>query len=639
MLDSIRSSAQSFGVKIAFGLIILVFVFWGIGNFNDRDYSNVVAMVNGEPIVAQEFERAYQNAEEYILRNNPGMTREQLARQHLGRQVLRELIQATAIQQEAAKAGIQVTPLELRQAVGSMPVFQNEQKQFDPEVYKRYLAARRISAAQYEKELGDQIVMDKVFGLVTAPAWVAPDEAKNRYNFLRENRIVDYIFVPAKRFESDVKVEKNEIEDWYNQHKSEFAIPAKADISYIVVKPEALVDPKSISKDEVLAKYDADKKNYETPERIKVSHILVPLTEDADEAAQKAASETLKKIQDTLNQGKSFADAANEYNQQGAAGPGGELGWISRGQTVEPFEEAAFALDLGKVSEPVRSPFGWHLILVEEKKPASVKSLEDVEQEIRLGLAAELGADKMHDALDNLIEDNILQKPLEQSAEKYGLKAERTGLADKTQLMEKLGIKDDSAAALLAAAPGAPLDTALEAGNNYVIARIEEQVPAGVKPLSEVENEIVESIKNEKALLEAEKAAQALLNEVKPLNYDKAVAEKFQIQTSNPIAREGQIADFSINPVLNEAIFEAKKGNWLERPFNVTADNGNGAIIVRVDKIVEPDTEEFEKVKDLLTNAARQERIDAVYGLILQRLVNGAKIEITNQNLIDRNQM
>ena len=132
MLDYIRSNAQSFGVKVAFGVIILVFVFWGVGSFNDRNSANVVAIVNGDPILVQQFEQAYRNAEESILRNNPGVTREQLKEQHLGRQVLRDLIQQTLLAQEAARAGVSVTPLELRQAVGRIKSFQDAQGRFDP---------------------------------------------------------------------------------------------------------------------------------------------------------------------------------------------------------------------------------------------------------------------------------------------------------------------------------------------------------------------------------------------------------------------------------------------------------------------------------------------------------------------------
>lgn len=161
MLDYIRSNAQSFGVKVAFGVIILVFVFWGVGSFNDRDSINVVAMVNGDPILAQQFEQAYRNAEESVLRNNPGITREQLKARHLGREVLRDLIQQTLLTQEAARAGIGVTPLELRRAVGEIKVFQDAQGRFDPEAYTRVLAAQRISPAQYEKDMSDQLLREK----------------------------------------------------------------------------------------------------------------------------------------------------------------------------------------------------------------------------------------------------------------------------------------------------------------------------------------------------------------------------------------------------------------------------------------------------------------------------------------------
>ena len=143
MLEYIRSNSQSLGVKLAFGLIILVFVFWGVGSMKDRGAGNVVAMVNGEPITVRDFELAYRNAEESVMRNNPGATREQV-RQGLGRQVLRDLVSQSLVRQEAASAGITVTPLELRIAVGQVPAFQNAKGQFDPEAYKRVLQMQRF---------------------------------------------------------------------------------------------------------------------------------------------------------------------------------------------------------------------------------------------------------------------------------------------------------------------------------------------------------------------------------------------------------------------------------------------------------------------------------------------------------------
>lgn len=105
MLNYIRSNAQSFGVKLAFGIIILVFVFWGVGSLTDRATVNVVAVVNGDPILFQQFEQAYRNAEESILRDNPGVTREQLKEQHLGRRVLR-ILSCKRSRPEAERAGL-----------------------------------------------------------------------------------------------------------------------------------------------------------------------------------------------------------------------------------------------------------------------------------------------------------------------------------------------------------------------------------------------------------------------------------------------------------------------------------------------------------------------------------------------------
>ena len=141
MLDYIRSNAQSFGVKVAFAIIILVFMFWGVGSLTDGGSSNVVAKVNGEAITAQQFEQAYQRAAEYAMRNDPSLTREALVQQKLGRQVLNELISAQLIRQEAARVGMTVSPEEMHYVVSKLPAFQDAQGKFDPEAYKRNIEA------------------------------------------------------------------------------------------------------------------------------------------------------------------------------------------------------------------------------------------------------------------------------------------------------------------------------------------------------------------------------------------------------------------------------------------------------------------------------------------------------------------
>lgn len=637
MLESIRSGAQSFGVKVAFGLIILVFVFWGVGNYNDRDYTNVVAVVNGEPIVAMQFEKAYHDTEEYLLRNNPGLTREQLTKEHLGRQVLRDLIQQMLLAQEAKRAGVEVSPQEMRLAVSQMKAFQDEQGKFDPEAYKRVLAAQRVTPAQFEKDIADQLLRDKMFALVTAPGWVDPDEAQNRFNFLRERRLVDYLFLPASAYSANITVPEADIKSWYDSHQADYAIPPTVDVAYIAVRPEDLADRGSIGEDKARAWYEANKGRYERQEQVHASHILVPLPPGADEEASKAAEAKLAEAAAKINSGSSFASVADEMNEEGAAGKGGELGWISRGQTVPEFEEAVFALPVGQLSGPVRTPFGYHLIMVTDKKAAGIAPFEEVAEEIYANLAAEAGADKLHDAIDTLIEDNILQKPLDQAAARYGLSSEQSGLLDKKGLMDKLGVTAEGADALLAIPAGAPLDTALEAGNRYIVARVTRAEPAGTKSLTEVSGDIAEKLAHERGLGEAMKKAQDILLKVREEPFAKAKADYPDIKESQPLERGGMLLGFRPDDLLMEGIFETPAGKWMDAPRTVTKGDGQtGAIIAYVGQITPPDSADFAGVSEMLANAVKQQRMEGLYNIFMQQLARNAKVEIVNQNLVDR---
>lgn len=640
MLNYIRSNAQSFGVKLAFGIIILVFVFWGVGSLTDRATVNVVAVVNGDPILFQQFEQAYRNAEESILRENPGVTREQLVEQHLGRRVLQDLILQTLTAQEAARAGISVTPLELRHVVGQNKAFQDAQGRFDPEAYKRVLGAQRISLAQYEQDMSNSLLREKIFALVTAPAWVDPAEARNRYDFLREKRVVDYLFIPARDFAAQSKPTDQEVADYYEGHKQEFAIPPKVDVEYVAVKPEALVKPESIGTADAEHWYEANKSRFEQEEQVKAAHILVPLEQDAPADAVKKAGEEMAKIQAELKSGKDFAAVANAHNAPNAAGPGGELGWIARGKTVKAFEDAAFALAPGQVSEPVRSPFGLHLIKVEEKKPGGLRSFKDVESEARQALAQEQGTDKLHDVLDSLIEDNILGKPLGASAARFGLTVLQTGLADQLELEKKLNLAPEAAATLIATPAGAPVDTALEAGNQYLVAKVLKSEPASTQPLNAVKETIVAKLTAEKALKAAMENAAARRKELADGALPDALKKNLNLKTAPAMERGGALADFTPDAALAEAVFAARPGTWLVAAFAVNGKTeGAGALLARVDAVQPPDPAEWNTVQELMVNGVTRERADGLYQAFMQNLFSRAKVEVVNQNVVDRKDM
>lgn len=619
MLDFIRSNAQSMGVKLIFGLIILVFIFWGVGSITDTSGGTVVAVVNGEGISASAYQQAYQQQVEAIQRSNPGITREQLAQQNVGERVLTALIMQKLLEQEATRMGVSVSAQEMRQAVETVDAFKNKDGAFDAEIFRRMVENAYGSVGAFEKKLREELLAGKLESLVRAGIWSNSDESRAFFEYLRQKRGISYAFVPASRFAAEVKLTDKDIADYYAAHKQDFAVPAKVVAEYVKVSPLLLVKPESVSAADVEAEYTKNVSRYQTPEMVKAAHILVPLAEKATPDEVKQAEESMAAIRKELAGGKSFAQVADAHNGPNAAGPGGELGWIQRGQTVQPFEEAVFALEPGKLSETVRTPFGLHVILVSEKKPAGTRPFSEVEGEIRAELARQLGVEKLNDALDALVEDNILKKPLGESAARFGLSAARTDLLSAAELEKTLGLSAENAALVMGTGSGNPVDSALEAGDGYLVVRVDKAEAAHTPELDAVRGEIKKRLKAEKMLSSALSAAAEELKQGQG-------GKELTLSTAS-VERDGVLSGFVASSELAQAVFGAPLKTWLPRAFRLESEKeGPGALICRVDGVQEADPAEWEAMRESFDGLLRNRRGEELFQLFLGELQRKAEV-------------
>lgn len=619
MLDFIRSNAQSMGVKLIFGLIILVFIFWGVGSITDTSGGTVVAVVNGEGISASAYQQAYQQQVEAIQRSNPGITREQLAQQNVGERVLTALIMQKLLEQEATRMGVSVSAQEMRQAVETVDAFKNKDGAFDAEIFRRMVENAYGSVGAFEKKLREELLAGKLESLVRAGIWSNSDESRAFFEYLRQKRSISYAFVPASRFAAEVKLTDKDIADYYAAHKQDFAVPAKVVAEYVKVSPLLLVKPESVSAADVEAEYTKNVSRYQTPEMVKAAHILVPLAEKATPDEVKKAEESMAAIRKELAGGTSFAQVADAHNGPNAAGPGGELGWIQRGQTVQPFEEAVFALEPGKLSETVRTPFGLHVILVSEKKPAGTRPLSEVEGEIRAELARQLGVEKLNDALDALVEDNILKKPLGESAARFGLSAARTDLLSAAELEKTLGLSAENAALVMGTGSGNPVDSALEAGDGYLVVRVDKAEAAHTPELDAVRGEIEKRLKAEKMLSSALSAAAEELKQGQD-------GKELTLSTAS-VERDGVLSGFVASSELAQAVFGAPLKTWLPRAFRLESEKeGPGALICRVDGVQEADPAEWEAMRESFDGLLRNRRGEELFQLFLGELQRKAEV-------------
>lgn len=619
MLDFIRTNAQSMGVKLIFGLIILVFIFWGVGSITDTSGGSVVAVVNGDGISAGVYQRAYQQQVEAVQRSNPGITREQLAQQNIAERVLNALIMQKLLEQEAARAGISVSAREMRQAVETVDMFKNDDGVFDPERFRSMAENAYGSVSAFEQKLREELLAGKLEALVRAGIWSNAEESRAFFQYLRQKRSISYVFVPASRFASEVKLTDKEISEYYTAHKQDFAVPAKVVAEYVKVSPLLLVKPESISEADVEAEYTGNPSRYQMPEKVRAAHILVPLAEKATPEEVKKAEESMAAVRKELADGKPFAQVADAHNGPNAAGPGGDLGWIERGMTVQPFEDAVFALEPGKLSETVRTPYGLHVILVSEKKAAGTQPLNEVEGKIRAELARQRGVEKLNDALDGLVEDNILKKPLAESAARFGLSAAKTELLTAAGLEKSLGLSRENAALVMNAGSGNPVDTALEAGDSYLVVRVDKAEPAHTPELNAVRSEIEKRLTAEASLTSALSAASEELKQAQD-------GKEMKLTTAS-VERDGVLSGFAANLEFSRAVFAAPLQKWLPRAFRLESEaQGPGALICRVDGVQEADPAEWEAMKESFDGLMRNRRGEEIFLLFLGDLQRKAEI-------------
>ncbi len=634
MLDVIRSNAQSFWVKVAFGVIILVFVFWGVGSFTDTGYVNVIGTVNDEPITAQKFEESYREAEYGITQNQRGIVLTSEQKTQLGREVFQRLVMEMLIAQEAKRIGLGVSPYELRLYVDGMEIFQNDKGQFDPDTYVNVLKARRQSPAEFEADLARRILQDRVVNYVTAGSWTDVIEARNRFNFLRQRRVVDYVYIAADAEQAASAVPDDAaVQKYYDEHKTDYVIPQKADVCYIIVDPMKTVNPDSISEADAKAWYDKNQNTFSEPESVQVSHILVPLDSRADEVQVKAATDKALAIKKELADGKPFEQAANENNGPNAAGPGGSVGWVTPGMTVPEFEQAAFAAEKGVVTDPVRSQFGLHLILVTDKKPARTRSFDEVEGEVKKTLAALAGRDGLADLLDSLTEDNILGRDLNEVARTRGLTAATTGLMSSAELQSVLGIKPEGASAIMAAGVNQPVDIPLEAGDTYVVVRVINTAPSSFRRLDEVRDDVVAKIRTADGLQKANALLAGLLKK------GDADIPADWVKESKAIDRGSPLSPFMPQPDLDHALFTTDKDKWGPAVYTVSDDKGQGALIFRVKQIMDPPDSEWTQFEDIMTGLTQRERADGIMQEFLRQLFIKSEVLVRNQDMIDRKNM
>ncbi len=513
MLDLMRKHAGSWIIKILLGAIAVAFALsWGVSSY----YSNkeVAVTVNGEPITMAQFQEEHGRMVE-TNRRQLGEQYDRLAPMlGLKERALNTLIDRALLFQAANRLGISASDQEVAQVLTSFPAFQRGGR-FDKDQYRRVLNANRLTPETFENLQRGQIVLSKLTTMVVGAAHISPLELEQTLDEALGKVQGVYLTFAEETYRKGLSAGAEEVEAYYQEHKRDYMIPEKLRISYVVFPLSAYRDQARVTDDDVAEYYESQRGQYVVPEAVHARHILIGVAENApaEQLAQaKAKAETI--LAEVKDKGGDFAALARKESQDpGSAATGGDLGFIQRDTVVPAFEQAVFALQPGQV-DLVQTPYGFHVIKVEERREGRVIPLEEVKGELRNKLEEQQARQQAEAAAERTLDLLTAGGKLQDAAAKAKVAVQQSPAFSAEETIPGLSGVKGLHEAFEGLMPGQAAPVASFEGGSLV-AVLDERIPAQAKPMGEVEAEVRLAVLGMKARRLAQEAAEKLIAELK----------------------------------------------------------------------------------------------------------------------------
>ncbi len=492
------------------------------------------------------------------------------------KQVLDQIIFSRALDLEAQRLGIGVTSQEESDRI----------KQLLPSAWEggawakdRYVAEVQnrtgMSVTEFESFLRDDMVMEKFRKLVTSSISVNPAEIENEFRRRNEKVQIQYALVKPAELASSIHPTDAELSAYYAKNAGRYQVPEKRSARYALLDLAKLRETTKVGDDDLRAYYNAHMDQYKVENRAHVEHILFKTIGKTDaeitEIRQKA-EEVLKKAKSGAN----FEDLAKKYSEDDATkAKGGDLGWIVEKQTVPEFEQAAFNVSKGSVSDLVKTQYGFHIIKVLDRETAHTKPFEEVRSTIVPILTDQKVAEQANTIstqMASAVRQSNRQSP-DDLARKFNLKLGDTPPASVTDPVGDLGNSPEIHQVLFQLRPG-ELSQPLQVPQGFVILTPKDVQPAHQGTLAEVHDKVLADYQQEQAVELARTKAQELAKRVQSgESFDQAAkALGLTVVAPEAFARNGSVPDVGSAKLLQDSfgmpVGQASAptqvaGNWL----------------------------------------------------------------------------
>jgi len=632
MLDRMRRHKG--WLKWSLALVVLTFVVFYIPDFmtttTGASPNETLADVEGEPITVGNFTRRY-NAQVQAYRNAyGGQMNDQLLKQlGIDRQILQQLIDEEAMVAESRKQGITVNDVEIRERILALPGFQENGKFVGEQRYRQILQVQNppLTTTEFENSLRRALQIEKLRSALTG--WMSVSDADVIAEFKKRNEKVKLEVVPvtAEAFKSQVTVSDAELVPYFEKAKDKYRMGEKRKLKYAQVNVDQVRATLTVPEAEIAAFYQQNIQQYSTPAQVRASHILFKLEGKDEKAVQAIAEDVLKKAKAP---NADFAALAKQYSEDDTNNMnGGDLDYFGRGRMVAEFDQAAFGMKAGEISNLVKTAFGIHIIKVVDNKPDQTRALAEVRSELDDQLKWQKAQAEAERIAKSLEATTKTPADLDRVAKERNLTLVETGLVGADEPIQGIGAQPELSARVFAIKEG-EVTPAMRVATGWVFATVTGRQDSYVPALAEVKAKVADDVRQEKAAEMAKQRAAAIASDLKNATDFAAAAKRagLEVKTTELVARGTAIPDLGISEAVDAAAFALPQGGVSDAISTPT-----GTAVVRVIEKVGVTDAELESGKDGLRDELVNTRRDKFFGAYMQKAKTGLKINIRQETL------
>jgi peptidyl-prolyl cis-trans isomerase D len=632
MLDRMRRHRD--WLKWSLGLVCVAFVLFYIPDFlrgsgADAASSDTIAKVEGREITSGEFRRTYQaQLQAYRSAYGNNMSDQLLKQLGIDQQILNQMVDERAALAEADRVGISVSDEEVRQRIFAMPAFQENGQFIGDSRYQQLLRMQRppLSPSEFEDNVRHGLAVEKLRASLTDWLSVPDTELEKEYRRRNDKVKLAVVSFTADNFRSQVSASDGEVASYFDAHKNDFKIPEKRKIRYVLIDIDAMRAKVNIPQADVEKEYKNNEEQYKTPEQVRASHILLK-TEGKDDAAVKAKAEEILK---QAKSGADFAELAKKNSEdEASAKNGGDLDYFGKGRMVPEFDAAVFGMEPGQISDLVKTQYGYHIIKLVDKKPATTRPYAQVQQQLHDQLAYQRAQAQAADLAQTLEKQIKSPGDLDKVGKAQGLAVQESGFFARDEPILGLGPAPEAANKAFDMKQG-EVAGPLRASRGFVFETMVARQDPYVPKVEEVKERVRDEVIKQKARDASKAKAAEIASKLKTAgDFEKAAkAAGLEAKTTELITQDSPIPDLGNAPTVTDAAFKLPQGAVSDP---IATDNGTA--VVKVLEKKEVATEEWTTSKDKFREELLTDRRNRFFSAYMGKAKQKMKIEVNRESL------